>query len=202
MELSKSKLDQKSVAFTKDGDIGTNPEMESATETTGTHCEGPENEHQETESCSEDREEDRQGKANDDTVCVPISVINSLVTKIEALTKLIMEQKKEILDVEKRLKMEYRQREKNMKERVESLVCVSHSAQVVEPAPKASRQDLQRKKKSSQKLLKSEVKAQCEGVSLNFIGSENDTADQFADSSLANKNEKLIESSLFTFKEK
>ena len=71
-------------------------------------------------------------------VCVPISVINSLVPKIEALTKLIMEQKEEILDVEKRLKMEYRQREKNMLERVESLVCVSHSAQVVEPAPKAS----------------------------------------------------------------
>ena len=136
VELSKSKLDQKSVTFTKDGDIGTNPEMESATETTGTHCEGPENEHQETESCSEDREEDRQGKANDDTVCVPISVINSLATKIEALTKLIMEQKEEILDVEKRLKMEYRQREKNMMERVESLVCVSHPAQVVEPAPK------------------------------------------------------------------
>ena len=58
----KSKLDQKSVTFTKDGDIGTNPEMETATETTGNHCEGPENEHQETESCSEDREEDRQGK--------------------------------------------------------------------------------------------------------------------------------------------
>ena len=62
VELSKSKLDQKSVVFTKEGDIGTNPELESATETTGKHCEGLENEHQDTESCSEDREEDRQGK--------------------------------------------------------------------------------------------------------------------------------------------
>ena len=120
-------------------------------------------------------------------VCVPISVINSLATKIKALTKLIMEQKEEILDVEKRLKMEYRQREKNMVERAESLVCVSHSAQVVEPAPKASRQDSQRQKKSSQKLLKSEVNGRCQGVSFSFIGSENDTGYQFAgDSSLAN----------------
>ena len=179
------------MTFTKDGGIGTNTEMETATETTGNHCEGPENEHQETESCSEDREEDRQGKANDDAVRLPISVVNSLATKIEALTKLIMEQKEEILDVEKRLKMEYRQREKNMMERVECLVCVSHSAQVVEPAPKASRQDSQRKKKSSQKLLKSEVNGQCRGVSFNFIGRENDTGYQFAGVSfLANKDEK------------
>ena len=60
--------------------------------------------------------------------------------------------------------------------------------------PKASRQNSQRKKKSSQKLLKSEVNAQCQGVSFNFIIGENDTGYQFAgDSSLANKDENLIE---------
>ena len=64
---------------------------------------------------------------------------------MEAVSKLIMERKEGGSRRRNTFEDGIQQREKNMMEQMESLLCISHSAKVVEAALKASRQEAQRK---------------------------------------------------------
>ena len=122
------------------------------------------------------RDEQLPGQSGDDTVVVSLSMLHSLTNKIDTLTKIVVEQKEELLDIEKRLKMEFRQREKNMQERIESLIKGKQYSlypdQTTESAPQASRQDAQTKKKRRQKPSKIEQDRQCQDVNVNSNESE------------------------------
>ena len=196
VELSRKKLDQESIASIKDGDNCASPGMETSPVSLDNRCGDYGNEPRDTVNCNQNREGDRLEISKDGTVCVSITILQSLVSKIEALTKLVLDQKEEILDVEKRLKMEYKQRENAVIERMKSLVMesqyASHPNQVGEQAAKTSRRDKQKKKRMGEKSMSSEAYAQCQVENVYLIESEGDNAFLSGEiASLGNKKKKL-----------
>ena len=196
VELSRKKLDQESIASIKDGDNCASPGMETSPVSLDNRCGDYGNEGRDTVNCNQNREGDRLEISKDGTVCVSITILQSLVSKIEALTKLVLDQKEEILDVEKRLKMEYKQRENAVIERMKSLVMesqyASHPNQVGEQAAKTSRRDKQKKKRMGEKSMSSEAYAQCQVENVYLIESEGDNAFLSGEiASLGNKKKKL-----------
>ena len=59
-----------------------------------------------------------QDKSSNDTVCIPMAVLNDLFRKIDNLTETVEKQNSTILDIEKRLKEDMKLREKRLLEQI------------------------------------------------------------------------------------
>ena len=61
------------------------------------------------------------GNTNEDTVSVPVTVLQSLIVKIDRLAKTVEKQREELRDVEKRLKAEMKFKEKRLSEEISTI---------------------------------------------------------------------------------